>query len=221
MDLLLRVASWIWPVRIARYHGLFGPLDVCYQYGRKVLNTANANQSFGSLHAVWQRTFAAIGLKKNLPSDILLLGLGGGSAVRIIRRDLGCKAPITAIEADPAMKRIAKDHFGLGGVKDIDVRVEDAFVALSDLKGPFGLVLVDVFKDHLVPEQLAEPVHLARLLELTRPSGNLLINTMAVDEASTRISDAIQFGLLRSGAEVHVLNPMPENRMMWVRKAPH
>lgn len=221
MDLLLRMASWIWPVRIARYDGLFGPLDVCYQYGRKVVNTANANQSFGSLHRVWQRTFAAIELKDQLPRDILILGLGGGSAVRIIRKDLACAASITVVEVDPAMARIAREHFGLGELKNVTVRLEDAFAALPSLQGAFGLVLVDVFQDHMVPQELAEPEHLTKLLELTRAGGDLLINTMAVDEPSTRISDAVQFGLLRTGAEVQVLNPMPENRVMWVRKAPH
>ena len=215
---MLRAMSWVWPVRIARYQGLSGHLDVCFQYGRKVLNSANANQSYGSLHVVWQRTFQAIGLKKGLPKDILMLGLGGGSAVRILRSDLMCNAPITAVELDPVVERIAHEHFGLGKVPGVRVVIADAFVQLRDIQGPYDLVVVDVFNDHLVPEQLADPACLARLLELTRAGGNLLINTMAVDEASTRLSDAVQHGLLRTGATVEVLRPMPENRVMRVHR---
>ena len=219
MDLLLRAVSWIWPVRIARYEGCSGQLDVCYQYGRKVLNSANANQSFGSLHAVWRRTFAAIGLKKDLPNNVLMLGLGGGSAVRILRSDLMCNAPMTVVELDPVVERIAHEHFGLGIAKDVHVLVGDAFAMLPVLKGPFDLVVVDVFNDHLVPEQLADPACLARLVELTRPGGNLLINSMAVDEASTRLSDAVQAELLRLATSVEVLQPMHENRVMWMRRS--
>ncbi|MBP6575043.1 MAG: fused MFS/spermidine synthase [Flavobacteriales bacterium] len=216
MNLLLRALSWVWPMRIARYNGRSGNLDVCFQYGRKVLNTANANQSFGSLHTVWQRAFSAIGLKKKKPGSLLLLGLGAGSAVRILRKELRCAAPITAVEADPMMERIAREHFGLNDVPGVTVIIADAFNVLTSLPEAFDLVVVDVFNDHLIPEQLSDPKHLGQLLALTNLGGDLLVNTMAVDEASTRLSDAVQFGLLRSGAKVEVLRPMPENRVMWV-----
>jgi spermidine synthase len=216
MNLLLRLLSWFWPVRSALYSGLNGNLDVCYQYGRKVLNTANANQSFGSLHTVWQRCFSAVGLKKRQPGSVLLLGLGAGSVVQILRKELRCIAPITAVEADPMMERIAREHFRLNHAQDVTVIIADAFTVLANLPGPFDLVVVDVFNDHLIPVHLPDPEHLASLISLTGLGGNLLINTMAVDEASTRLSDAVQFGLLRAGAKVEVLRPLPENRVMWV-----
>lgn len=216
MNLLLRLFSWFWPVRIARYDGQNGDLDVCFQYGRKVLNTANANQSFGSLHTVWQRCFSAVGLKKRQPGSVLLLGLGAGSVVQILRKELRCIAPITAVEADPMMERIAREHFRLNHAQDVTVIIADAFTVLANLPGPFDLVVVDVFNDHLIPVHLSDPEHLASLISLTGLGGNLLINTMAVDEASTRLSDAVQFALLRTGAKVEVLRPLPENRVMWV-----
>ncbi|MFZ1689261.1 MAG: fused MFS/spermidine synthase [Flavobacteriales bacterium] len=216
MNLLLRAASWIWPLRVARYEGLNGQFEVCYQYGRKVLNTTNANQSFGSLHRVWQRCFREIGLKKDLPKHVLMLGLGGGSAVRILRKEVKCNAPITIVELDPVVERIAREHFGLGEVKDLTIVIADAFTALPAIQGSFDLVVVDVFVDHRVPEQLTHAATLNRLVELTQPGGNLLVNTMAVDQASTVISEGVQAGLLKTGNRVQVLNPMPENRVMWM-----
>ena len=75
----MRLLSSLAPVRLERAQGLHGPLELTLENGRSVVNSANANQSFGSLHRVWQRCFADIDLTRHRPERILLLGYGAGS----------------------------------------------------------------------------------------------------------------------------------------------
>ena len=75
--MLRRVFSWIWPIEVVRTQGHFGELAVRWEDGKLVLNSANGNQSFGSLHRVWQRTLKQVLQPNALPRSVLLLGYAG------------------------------------------------------------------------------------------------------------------------------------------------
>lgn len=217
MELIWRLLSYVWPVRLARYQGAFGPLDVAYEYGVKVLNTPNANQSHGSLHTIWQRVFRQVLSTEDPPTSVLLLGLGGGSVVKILRDERGIGAPITAVELDPVMVRIAKDHFGLNGFSDVDVVIGDAFAKLDGLTGQFDLVVVDVFVDDEVPTFMARPEVIDRLMSLTAQGGHLLINTMDRGPEEARMSRQLATAFERRNTTFKVLEPMDGNKVFWWR----
>jgi ubiquinone/menaquinone biosynthesis C-methylase UbiE len=40
------------------------------------------------------------------------MGYGAGSVAHILRNELGIDAPITAVDNDAAMLKLARDHFG-------------------------------------------------------------------------------------------------------------
>lgn len=217
MEVLWRLLSYVWPVRLARYQGAFGPLDVAYEYGVKVLNTPNANQSHGSLHTIWQRAFRQVLSTEEPPASVLLLGLGGGSVVKILRDDRGIGAPITALELDPVMVRIAMDHFGLQGYPDVDVIIGDAFAKLNELTGPYDLVVVDVFVDDQVPAVMAKPEVIDRLMSLTSKGGDLLINTMDRGPEEARMSRLLATAFDQRNAAFSILEPMDGNKVFWWR----
>ena len=68
--------SFVIPIRDMTEQGRFGQLELTWEHGRRVVNSANANQSFGTLHSVWQHCFRGIGVDKDPPDRVLLLGLG-------------------------------------------------------------------------------------------------------------------------------------------------
>lgn len=74
---------------------------------------------------------------------VLLLGLGGGSAARIVRA-LAPEARIVGVELDAEVVRLARAHFDLDAL-DIEVRIEDARAVLRAESGPFDLVVDDIF----------------------------------------------------------------------------
>jgi spermidine synthase len=74
---------------------------------------------------------------------VLLLGLGGGSAARVVRA-LAPGARIVGVEIDPAVVRAARRHFALDAL-GIDVVTDDAANFLARTRRRFDAVLEDVF----------------------------------------------------------------------------
>jgi spermidine synthase len=178
------VLSWLWPVRAARIEGLHGPLEVRWERGRKVINSAQANQSFGSLHQVWRAAFAEVGVQRQPPGSVLLLGLGGGSVVHILRRELGIKAPITAVELDRVMVQLARQHFGLDALANVTVLEGDATIQVHALRERYDLVLVDLFDDLDLARGVDGRTFIHGLRDRCAEGGTVLFNTVGYDEAS-------------------------------------
>ena len=115
--------------------------------------------------------------------SVLVLGLGGGSAARIVRA-VAPEARIVGVELDEAVVRAARDHLDLDAL-DVDVVVEDALVFLRKDRGRYDAILEDVFVG--VGDAVHKPGWLPRPgLELAAkrlaPGGVLVSNTL--DEAS-------------------------------------
>ena len=162
--------------------GRFGPLEVRYEAGRLVLNSAYGNQSFGSLHRVWQDVFNKIDLKQRPPASVLLLGLGGGSVPHIVRKELHISAPITAVEIDPTMIALGRTHFGLDRIADLKIVEADAIMHVHADRQRYDLVVVDLFED-LDLARGVDTLGFAHALR-DRCEGVLCFNTVAHDPVS-------------------------------------
>ena len=214
-----RLLSYLWPIRVRRVEGRHGPLELVWENGKLVLNSRLANQSFGSLHVVWQRCFLDIGLDARDPGHVLLLGLGAGSVITILRDELGHAGPITAVEHDPAMIRIANNApFRAGSRQEVKIIEGNAFEVIHELNGPYDLIVVDLFEDRDLPSALAQPATLSRLGALLVPGGELLMNTMAHDVEGRRLQEAIKRGLAEAGLSLTVLQPLLENFVLHGRR---
>jgi spermidine synthase len=75
--------------------------------------------------------------------SVLLLGLGGGSAARVVRA-MAPGARIVGVERSAEVVRAARRHLGLGAL-GVEVVVADARAYLERARGRFDLVLEDVF----------------------------------------------------------------------------
>jgi spermidine synthase len=190
--MLRRIISWIWPISETTIPGKFGDLEVRWEDGRKVLNSAHGNQSFGSLHRVWQRTLSHLDTPGSPPASVLLLGLGGGSVPRILREELGVKAPITAVEIDPAMVALARTHFGLDRCTDLNVIIGDATIQVHAITARYDLVLVDLFDDLDLARGVDSRSFMHGLRDRCAENGIVCVNTVAYDTASDLRSMAVK-----------------------------
>lgn len=179
-----RIFSWLWPIRETTTTGLFGQLEVRWENGQKVLNSAQGNQSFGALHRVWQRTFSHLDLQDKPPGSVLLLGLGGGSVPRILRDELGLTMPITAVELDPKMVDLARSHFGLDRYPGLEVITGDATIQVHALKDRFDLIIVDLFDDLDLARGVDSRSFLHGLRDRCSVDGVVCFNTVAYDPNS-------------------------------------
>ncbi len=114
--------------------------------------------------------------------SVLILGLGGGSAARMVRR-VAPRAHVVGVEFDRDVVEAARRHFDLDAL-DIEVVCEDARAVLERERRRFDLVIEDVFvgrgRNVRKPDWLPTP-YLALAAKRVAAGGVLVSNS--IDEA--------------------------------------
>lgn len=158
--------SYIWPMtkKIKSVHS--GILEVTWLNGKKVLDSKNANYSYGSLEKVLEYGLSLS--KAERSSAVLVLGLGGGSVLSLLRKKFKYTGKITAIEIDPAVIDIALTEFDIEQYEPLELVCEDALKFVQNSSAQYGLIIIDIFIDiHVPPEFFSTQFwnNIARLLE--------------------------------------------------------
>lgn len=151
-----------------------GNLEVSTYRGRKILDGATVNLSFGSVHRIWKAGLRKIDL--SAVDKVLLLGLGGGSVVDILRKDYHYEGHLTAIELDPVMIRIARDEFGIRKGAKQQIKNDNAFHFIHKTRQRFDLIITDVFIESKVAGEVFEPDFWNDIKRILNPGGCLLLN---------------------------------------------
>jgi spermidine synthase len=160
---------------------------------------------------VWDALAAGLlALSPERRRDVVLLGLGGGSAARAARA-LAPRARIVAVEIDPEVVRAARRWFDVGAL-GLEIVTADAAAWLRRARGRFDAVLEDVFTGDA--RRLAKPAGfplpaLDDVRRLLRPGGVAVSNTL---DESAAVRDALG-ARFRSLLEVGVVGY--DNRI-WV-----
>ena len=143
----------------------------------------------GALHASFHKTRFLTGLAWDLiaaaallrkdgpPRSILMLGLAGGTAYRVLRHLLpDCK--LTAIDIDSEIIGLARQHMELDAL-DIEVITTDAYPWLAQNQRQFDVVFDDIYlagKTDVFRPQAWNPELLVHLRRATAASGLLAVN---------------------------------------------
>jgi spermidine synthase len=222
-NLLPDPISYFLGKHVATYQSkVSGKLEVWAYRGKKILYSENATQSFDSLHKLFQKVFPEAGIKKNMnnpPKSILLMGLGGGSVVSIIREELKIKAPIDAVEIDPIIISIAKEHFNIDRFEGLNIINEDAYTFVHHAQSTYDLIAIDIFTDDKVPVKFFEEKFNRALLTLLNPGGKLVFNIMV--ESAEYQQKAQHLSTLyanQPGLTVRVISPILYNNVMIVER---
>jgi len=144
--------------------------------------------------SVWDALACALlALPPGRRRSVLLLGLGGGSAARVVRA-VAPRARIVGVEIDPDVVRLARRWFDLDAL-GVEVVVDDAASFLARTRRRFDAVLEDVFVGDArrlrKPPGFPEPGldHVKRVL---RPGGVVACNTLD-ESAEVRSALAARF----------------------------
>lgn len=161
--------------------------EVSIENGVKVLNSENANYSFGSLHQIMQKGIVEV-LNNAKPANILMLGLGAGSALAILSGKQRQPYKVTAIEIDTDLVDIAAQHFGLGEYTNLSVLCGDARHEIKNLpEGSFDLIIDDIFWDNRLPDFCLQEEYLSDNMKLLSAEGTYMRNTMALELNELRL----------------------------------
>ena len=192
--MLKKLISYIFPLTRKVRSSFSGELEITLINGKKVLDSANTNYSYGSLQRILKFSLEQIDLNKK--NEILLLGLGGGSVLETLRNDLNYTGKITAVEIDRAVIAIAYRDFGIASDEKTHILCEDAFAYIEQTDKLFDLIIIDLFIDDRIPEQCFTSRFWKKIIKSTEKQGNIIFNTLKDPPSDTM---AIQEELEQNG----------------------
>ena len=115
--------------------------------------------------------------KTHPPRSVLMLGLAGGTAFRTLRHLLpDCQ--LTAIDIDPEIVQLARDHMQLDDL-GIEVIIGDAYAWLAKNKRRFDVVIDDIYlagKTDVFRPRAWDSGLMAHLTRAVAPGGLLAVN---------------------------------------------
>lgn len=140
-----KLLSYLWPITKRYSSKINGTLEVTLINGKKVLDTENANYSYGSLQKILE--FALREVELSSVENILLLGMGGGSVIKSLRKKFDYQKHLVAIEIDPEIIKIAKAEFGIIESENQHIIQDDAIHYVKNASDIFQLIIIDLFID--------------------------------------------------------------------------
>jgi len=162
------ILSYLYPVTIEITNSLWNPLLEIVLYGGKYsLNSENTNYSFGSLHSLFKKIFRKLKLDWNGINDVLILGFGTGSITEIIdkyKRD----CIIDGVEIDNKVIELGEKYFHTDLLKNVTIHHASADQFLEDCQKKYDLIIIDVYIDMRVPEELETEQFLIRVKNALR-----------------------------------------------------
>jgi spermidine synthase len=181
--MLSKFLSYFIPITIHKKNSTYSKsLEVTWNYGELVLDSANTNYSFGSLQRILKKGLKYIGYDRIKKFEsVLVLGVAGGSVIKTLVDDIQFKGKITGIEIDQEVIQIAKDYFKIDEIPNLTLLHDDAFEFVLKTNQKFDLIIIDLFQDTTMPNFLFEDFFVHRINFLLNVNGFILFNTMVLN----------------------------------------
>lgn len=144
-----------------------------------ILRAGNLTQSGGIIYDVWKTTFKKAQAKKTEVQDALILGLGGGTLVKVIHK-FWHEAKVTGVDIDPLMVEMGKKHLGLK-VDEVDIVVEDATAFCKrqvKQKKRYDLICIDMYNGDVFPKEFEELEFMEMVKKLLALDGIAVFNRL-------------------------------------------
>lgn len=163
-------------------------LEVTEERGMRVLHLGSrAIQSAMRMSRPWDlelaytRAMMGFLMFNSTPHDVLMIGLGGGSLAKFIRKQRP-QTHITAVEIDPRVIAAARAHFELPpDDATLSVIETDGALYVRQHPGSADIILLDGFDGGNQVEALATQTFYAACRRMLRPGGILVVNLWGRD----------------------------------------
>lgn len=197
----LRLLSFYFPITKKIRSEYSGLLELKYLDGKMLLDSAYSSYSYGTLQKVLE--FALQHIELSNVNTVLLLGLGGGSVIKSLRKKFRYKGKIEAVEIDPLMINIANKEYGV--VKDRRTRIEccEASRYIKEETKCFDLIIVDLFIDNRVSREILSDDFWCTLKDRVSPGGYIIFNSM---HESYSVTHSIKKEIIKWGFSVKECN---------------
>jgi len=153
------------------------------------IQAGGITQSGGVVEQIWKDVVKKISGEFG---KVLILGFGGGSAAKIIRKKFK-NSKIIGVEIDPLMIKMGKKYLRMAEV-EAKVYVDDALEWLVKNKDKkFDLIVVDIYQGRNFPAVFGSDRFLNLIKSVLSKDGVLVFNRLYTSDAKVRKS-ALSFG---------------------------
>jgi spermidine synthase len=220
MKILKNIISYIYPLKIKTITSeRSGVLEVTLVNGKLVIDSENANYSYGSLQQVLKKGLSFIGKQKlDELESILILGVAGGSVIQTLRNDFKLSTKITAVEIDADVIQLAKTYFQLHKTTALELITADAFEYIKSTKNKFDLIIVDIFNDIQMPKELFQNefwIHTSKLLNY---KGLCLFNSIYTSKEELNRNSQLKANLSSTFKTIESIKTNRINEVFILRK---
>jgi len=160
----------------------------------------NLTQSGGVVYGIWNKTLRKIRNTKYEIRNALVLGLGGGSVAKVIRK-YWPESKITGVDIDPNMVEMGKKYLGLGEV-GVKVVISDAYKFLTQdskvksqnynsklqntkykiLNTKYDLICIDLYVGDKYPDKFESEKFIKLVKKTLSPKGIAVFNRLYYGE---------------------------------------
>ena len=182
--MIKKILSYVIPIKIfEEKSSISHSIEVTWSNGELVLDSKNANYSYGSLQRILRIGLKNIGFQKIAKMrSALILGVAGGSVIKTLVDEIKFQGKITGVEIDPAIIEIGNTYFKLNKIKNLEIVIDDAFEFVLKANGKYDLIIIDIFQDTTMPTFLFETFFVNRVCYLLNNKGFILFNTMILTD---------------------------------------
>lgn len=218
--MIKRLLSYFLPIKVYETPSNTSTnLEVTWNNGQLVLDSKHTNYSFGSLEKVLRKGMQHIGYPtlKNMKS-ILLLGVAGGSAIKLIRNKIGCAGKITGVDIDPKIIQLAHDYFNLGSYQNVEILIKDAQIFVAENSTKYDLIIIDIFEDDCMPNFLFETDFIENIKYSMENSSYILFNFMLLNDYDKKLQAFISNFNKEEFSITTLVNVEEFNKLIIVKK---
>src|SRR5688572_7459029 len=161
-----------------------------YMYFDRTLQSAMNLKDPTALRLIYSK-YTSIGLTfRPDAKKMLIIGLGGGSIPKKLQKEFP-KMEIDAVEIDPEVIQLAKNHFNVRDGKNLRLHAQDGRLFLNRAQTQYDIIMIDAYYSDAMPFHLATREFFELAQRKLTPNGIVVANLIsAVTGPSGKIARA-------------------------------
>lgn len=149
-----------------------------YMYFDRTLQSAMTLKEPAALRLIYSR-YTSLGFTfRPDAKKILIIGLGGGSIPKKLNKEFP-NLEIDAVEIDPEVIKMAKDHFNVKESKNLRVHAQDGRLFLTRTQAQYDIILLDAYFTDAMPFHLATKQFFELAQKRLTPNGIVVANLIS------------------------------------------
>ncbi|MBP6625584.1 MAG: hypothetical protein KA198_10455 [Chitinophagaceae bacterium] len=185
MKILLykKIASFLYPITIkkivTKQHASLKLQLYCNQL---MLSTPDAIYSYGTRYSPFRKTFELLKADLQQVQQVLVLGTGLGSALKILQEKYGKYPEAILVDIDPDILTLSKEWMQLDSKKNVTWICDEARNYIMNSQQPVDLICIDVFNGTFMPYYLKEVNFYIACRKNLRPKGICIFNIIPLND---------------------------------------